>query len=246
MGCDHLAGMLGVGTPQTWRTWIRRCEVDGGQRPGVMGDAESSAGLGYVADLGSMLKQADATVVHNVFVDHGMASSFLDLNNPETAYRDPHLCGGWPREVSPPRDPYGLGTGWRAARVVPDLQDRREPRLAGTAESTASAQGQRRLAPRVTEVPEPLVEPGSAGLRTALPPKGPVRRRHMDEVARAHLGVVGKIEHRVGGGRAAPEVSRGSVQSRPSETAPNHLRPPRHARYRGQSVSAGGLGHERG
>ncbi len=30
-----VAGMLGIGTPETLRTWIRRGEVDVGQRPGV-------------------------------------------------------------------------------------------------------------------------------------------------------------------------------------------------------------------
>ncbi len=30
-----VAGMLGIGTPETLRTWIRRGEVDAGQRPGV-------------------------------------------------------------------------------------------------------------------------------------------------------------------------------------------------------------------
>jgi len=30
-----VAGMLGIGTPETLRTWIRRCEVDSGVRPGV-------------------------------------------------------------------------------------------------------------------------------------------------------------------------------------------------------------------
>jgi transposase len=30
-----VAGMLGIGTPETLRTWIRRSEVDSGQRPGV-------------------------------------------------------------------------------------------------------------------------------------------------------------------------------------------------------------------
>ena len=30
-----VAGMLGIGTPETLRTWIRRSEVDAGQRPGV-------------------------------------------------------------------------------------------------------------------------------------------------------------------------------------------------------------------
>lgn len=30
-----VAGMLGIGTPETLRTWIRRWEVDTGHRPGV-------------------------------------------------------------------------------------------------------------------------------------------------------------------------------------------------------------------
>lgn len=30
-----VAGMLGIGTPETLRTWIRRSEVDAGLRPGV-------------------------------------------------------------------------------------------------------------------------------------------------------------------------------------------------------------------
>ena len=30
-----VAGMLGIGTPETLRTWICRAEVDAGQRPGV-------------------------------------------------------------------------------------------------------------------------------------------------------------------------------------------------------------------
>ena len=33
-----VAGMLGIGTPETLRTWIRRREVDAGQRPGVSVD----------------------------------------------------------------------------------------------------------------------------------------------------------------------------------------------------------------
>lgn len=31
----EVAGKLGIGTPETLRTWIRRAEVDTGNRPGV-------------------------------------------------------------------------------------------------------------------------------------------------------------------------------------------------------------------
>lgn len=31
----EVAGKLGIGTPETLRTWIRRAEVDAGSRPGV-------------------------------------------------------------------------------------------------------------------------------------------------------------------------------------------------------------------
>ncbi len=33
-----VAGMLGIGTAETLRTWLRRAEVDAGQRPGVTSD----------------------------------------------------------------------------------------------------------------------------------------------------------------------------------------------------------------
>lgn len=31
----EVSSKLGIGTPETLRTWIRRCEVDSGNRPGV-------------------------------------------------------------------------------------------------------------------------------------------------------------------------------------------------------------------
>ena len=34
-----VAGMLGIGSPETVRTWIRRQQVDVGDRPGVTTDA---------------------------------------------------------------------------------------------------------------------------------------------------------------------------------------------------------------
>lgn len=33
-----VAGMLGIGSSETLRTWIRRSEIDAGQRPGVTAD----------------------------------------------------------------------------------------------------------------------------------------------------------------------------------------------------------------
>ncbi len=36
---EHVARLLGVGSAETIRTWVRRAEVDGGRRPGVTTDA---------------------------------------------------------------------------------------------------------------------------------------------------------------------------------------------------------------
>lgn len=36
---EHVAHLLGVGSTETIRHWVRRAEVDGGHRPGVTTDA---------------------------------------------------------------------------------------------------------------------------------------------------------------------------------------------------------------
>lgn len=36
-----VAGMLGIGSPETIRTWLRRVQVDTGQRPGVTTEAQA-------------------------------------------------------------------------------------------------------------------------------------------------------------------------------------------------------------
>jgi transposase len=36
-----VAGMLGIGSAETIRTWIRRAQVDTGQRPGVTAEAQA-------------------------------------------------------------------------------------------------------------------------------------------------------------------------------------------------------------
>ena len=38
---ETVAKLLGVGSTETIRTWVRRAEVDGGRRPGVTTDAAS-------------------------------------------------------------------------------------------------------------------------------------------------------------------------------------------------------------
>lgn len=60
-----VAGMLGIGTPETLRTWIRRDEVDAGKRPGVTSEiaAEDKALRKEVAELrraNEILKAASA------------------------------------------------------------------------------------------------------------------------------------------------------------------------------------------
>ena len=42
-----VAGMLGIGTPETLRTWIRRAEVDTGQRPGVTSQGDLTPCVGH-------------------------------------------------------------------------------------------------------------------------------------------------------------------------------------------------------
>ena len=36
-----VSGMLGIGSPETIRTWVRRLQVDAGDRPGVTTDAQA-------------------------------------------------------------------------------------------------------------------------------------------------------------------------------------------------------------
>jgi transposase len=60
-----VAGMLGIGTPETLRTWIRRDEVDAGKRPGVTSEiaAENRQLRKEVAELrraNEILKAASA------------------------------------------------------------------------------------------------------------------------------------------------------------------------------------------
>ncbi len=46
-----VAGMLGIGTPETLRTWVRRSEVDTGQRPGVTSAMAEDALRKEIAEL---------------------------------------------------------------------------------------------------------------------------------------------------------------------------------------------------
>jgi transposase len=60
-----VCGMLGIGTPETLRTWIRRDEVDAGKRPGVTSEiaAENKRLRREVAELrraNEILKAASA------------------------------------------------------------------------------------------------------------------------------------------------------------------------------------------
>ena len=41
----HVARLLGVGSAETIRHWVRRAEVDGGRRPGVTTDAAAELAL---------------------------------------------------------------------------------------------------------------------------------------------------------------------------------------------------------
>ncbi len=59
------AGILGIGTPETLRTWIRRDEVDAGKRPGVTSEiaAENKQLRKEIAELrraNEILKAASA------------------------------------------------------------------------------------------------------------------------------------------------------------------------------------------
>ena len=54
----RVAGLLGIGTPETVRKWCRQAEVDAGVRPGVT--SEESAELKRLKRENAELKRANA------------------------------------------------------------------------------------------------------------------------------------------------------------------------------------------
>ena len=53
-----VAGKLGIGAPETVRTWVRRDEVDGGHRPGV--STEQAAEVARLKRENAELRRANA------------------------------------------------------------------------------------------------------------------------------------------------------------------------------------------
>ena len=58
MASTRVAELLGVGTPETVRKWVRQGQVDGGERPGTA--TEESAEVRRLKRVNAELKRANA------------------------------------------------------------------------------------------------------------------------------------------------------------------------------------------
>src|SRR6476659_6067575 len=128
-----VAGMLGIGTPETLRTWIRRSEVDTGQRPGVTSQIaeENKALRKEIAELrraNELLKAA--AIFFGAELDRpGRRCSGSSPNTRTTRWPPPTVglgCAG----VSSPCAPCSASTVCRSARR-PLTSGSPRPRRAG-------------------------------------------------------------------------------------------------------------------